>query len=846
MERYNIKKVEKKWQDIWSKKKTDAAILDKNKKKFYCLEMFPYPSGKIHMGHVRNYTIGDVLARYKKLRGFNVLHPMGWDSFGLPAENAARENNLHPKDWTKKNIETMKKQLKLLGLSLDWDREISTCDPEYYKHQQEFFLELFEKKLVYKKDTYVNWDPAEQTVLANEQVIDGKGWRSGVVVERKKLSQWFFNIKKFSQNLLDELKKLKNWPDKVKLMQKNWIGKSYGCEINFQIDKEKKLNKIKVFTTRPDTIFGASFIALSVDHPIAKNFEKNNNFISFKSKCSKMGTTEEALANAEKIGFNTGLFALHPLDKKIKLPIFIANFVLMDYGTGAIFGCPAHDQRDLDFANRYNLKVLPVVKPKNIEASKFVIKNEAFTEDGILFNSNFLDGLTVNKAIEKIIKVITKKKFGTKKITYRLKDWSVSRQRYWGCPIPIVYNKKGNAIPVKKKDLPVLLPDNVDLNITGNPLEKHPTWKFAKLSSGEKVIRETDTLDTFVDSSWYFVRFCSSKHKEYGYKLSDIKYWMPVDQYIGGVEHAILHLLYSRFFMRALAYNNKKFNYIEPFKSLFTQGMVCHETYKNEENQWLYPDEVEKNSDGNLITKKDKKRVVVGASEAMSKSRKNIVDPEEMINIYGADSIRWFMLSDSPPERDVQWSLEGVSAAFKFIQKLWKLNNEILNKKDSTIKSEDVALEKAVNKTVYNITKNLDNFQHNIVIANIHEIYNLFYDHVINNKTSNKTLKKEWEKITILLMPLVPHLAHECCEKINKKYYWPKHDPKLLKEESCTIVIQVDGRKRGILKMPTNSKEIMVIKKSKEIDNVSKHIENTTIIKNIYIKNKLLNFITKK
>ena len=846
MERYNIKKVEKKWQDIWSKKKTDAAILDKNKKKFYCLEMFPYPSGKIHMGHVRNYTIGDVLARYKKLRGFNVLHPMGWDSFGLPAENAARENNLHPKDWTKKNIETMKKQLKLLGLSLDWDREISTCDPEYYKHQQEFFLELFEKKLVYKKDTYVNWDPAEQTVLANEQVIDGKGWRSGVVVERKKLSQWFFNIKKFSQNLLDELQKLKNWPDKVKLMQKNWIGKSYGCEINFQIDKEKKLNKIKVFTTRPDTIFGASFIALSVDHPIAKNFEKNNNFISFKSKCSKMGTTEEALANAEKIGFNTGLFALHPLDKKIKLPIFIANFVLMDYGTGAIFGCPAHDQRDLDFANRYNLKVLPVVKPKNIEASKFVIKNEAFTEDGILFNSNFLDGLTVSKAIEKIIKVITKKKFGTKKITYRLKDWSVSRQRYWGCPIPIVYNKKGNAIPVKKKDLPVLLPDNVDLNITGNPLEKHPTWKFAKLSSGEKVIRETDTLDTFVDSSWYFVRFCSSKHKEYGYKLSDIKYWMPVDQYIGGIEHAILHLLYSRFFMRALAYNNKKFNYIEPFKSLFTQGMVCHETYKNEENQWLYPDEVEKNSDGNLITKKDKKRVVVGASEAMSKSRKNIVDPEEMINIYGADSIRWFMLSDSPPERDVQWSLEGVSAAFKFIQKLWKLNNEILNKKDSTIKSEDVALEKAVNKTVYNITKNLDNFQHNIVIANIHEIYNLFYDHVINNKTSNKTLKKEWEKITILLMPLVPHLAHECCEKINKKYYWPKHDPKLLKDESCTIVIQVDGRKRGILKMPTNSKEIMVIKKSKEIDNVSKHIENTTIIKNIYIKNKLLNFIIKK
>ena len=684
MERYNIKNVEEKWQNVWASKKIDAATLDKNKKKFYCLEMFPYPSGKIHMGHIRNYTIGDVLARYKKLQGFNVLHPMGWDSFGLPAENAARENNLHPKDWTKKNIEIMKKQLKLLGLSLDWDREISTCDPKYYQHQQEFFLELFKKNLVYKKDTYVNWDPAEQTVLANEQVIDGKGWRSGIAVERKKLSQWFFNIKKFSQNLLDELKKLKNWPDKVKLMQKNWIGKSYGCEIDFKIDKKNKLRKIKIFTTRPDTIFGASFIALSLDHPATKIFEKNSNFLSFKSECSKIGTTEEALANAEKIGFNTGLFALHPLDKKIKIPIYIANFVLMDYGTGAIFGCPAHDQRDLDFANKYNLKVLPVVKPRNIEATKFVIKSEAYTEDGILFNSSFLNNLTVNQAIKKIIKVITKKKLGKKKITFRLKDWGVSRQRYWGCPIPIVYNKKGDAIPVRKKDLPVLLPDNVDLNTSGNPLEKHPSWKHTKLPSGEKVIRETDTLDTFVDSSWYFVRFCSPKHEEYGYKLSDVKYWMPVDQYIGGVEHAILHLLYSRFFMRALAFNNKKFNYIEPFKSLFTQGMVCHETYKNEQNQWLYPDQVEKNSDGNFITKKDKRKVLVGPSEAMSKSRKNIVDPEEMINAYGADSIRWFMLSDSPPERDVQWSLEGVSAAFKFIQKLWKLNNEILNKKDAT------------------------------------------------------------------------------------------------------------------------------------------------------------------
>ena len=846
MERYNIKNIEEKWQDIWSSKKIDSALLNKKKKKFYCLEMFPYPSGKIHMGHVRNYTIGDVLARYKRLRGYNVLHPMGWDSFGLPAENAARENNLHPKEWTKKNIETMKKQLKLLGLSLDWDREISTCDPEYYKHQQEFFLELFKKKLVYKKDTYVNWDPAEQTVLANEQVIDGKGWRSGVTVERKKLSQWFFNIKKFSQNLLDELEKLKNWPDKVKLMQKNWIGKSYGCEINFKISNGKKSDKITVFTTRPDTIFGASFIALSVDHPIAKNFEKNQDFLSFKLECSKMGTTEEALANAEKIGFDTNLFAKHPFNSKIKLPVYIANFVLMDYGTGAIFGCPAHDQRDLDFAIKYKLKILPVVKPNNVNTAEFVIKKEAFTGDGILFNSEFLNSLTVNQAIEKIIKVTTQRKLGRKKITFRLKDWGVSRQRYWGCPIPIVYNDKGKAIPLNKKDLPVLLPEDVDLNVTGNPLDKHLTWKHTKLPSGEKVKRETDTLDTFVDSSWYFLRFCSPHNKEYGYKLNEIKYWMPVDQYIGGVEHAILHLLYSRFFMRALGYKNKKFNYIEPFQSLFTQGMVCHETYKNEENKWLYPSEVEKNSEGNFIIKKDKKRVVVGPSEAMSKSKKNIVDPEEMINIYGADSIRWFMLSDSPPERDVQWALEGVSAAFKFIQKLWKLNNDILNKKDSTSDTEDLTLRKAVNKTIYNVTKNLDNFQYNVVIANIHEIYNLLCDQLLNNKTSNKTLKNEWEKITMLLMPLAPHLAHECCEKLNKKFYWPQYNHKLLKDENCKIVIQVNGRKRGVLEMPVNSKEQTIVKKSKEIDNVLKYLENTEVIKNIYIKNKLINFIIKK
>jgi len=846
MERYNIKNVEEKWQKIWSKNKTNTSVLNKNIKKFYCLEMFPYPSGKIHMGHVRNYTIGDALARYKKLQGFNVLHPMGWDSFGLPAENAARENNLHPKDWTKKNIETMKKQLKLLGLSIDWDREISTCEPDYYKHQQEFFIELFEKDLVYKKDTYVNWDPAEQTVLANEQVIDGKGWRSGITVERKKLSQWFFSIKKFSQDLLDGLNKLENWPDKVKLMQKNWIGKSFGCEINFQIDQKEKDQKIKVFTTRPDTIFGASFIALSIDHPISKKFEKNKDFNEFKLNCSKSGTTEEAMAVAEKIGFNTNLFAQHPFKNNIKIPIYIANFVLMDYGTGAIFGCPAHDQRDLDFAKKYKLDILPVVKPPKADPSKFKIGNEAYTGDGIMFNSEFLNNLNVSEAIKKAIEVITQKKIGEKKITFRLKDWGVSRQRYWGCPIPIVYNNKGKAMPVDKKDLPIVLPNDVNLNVKGNPLENHPSWKFTNLPSGEKVTRETDTLDTFVDSSWYFLRFCSPDYKKYGYKIDDINYWMPVDQYIGGVEHAILHLLYSRFFMRALAFNNKEFNYTEPFESLFTQGMVCHETYKDQNNKWLYPEEIERDAKGNFITTSDKKKVTVGPSESMSKSKKNTVDPEEMIRMYGADSIRWFMLSDSPPERDVQWSQEGVSAAFKFIQKLWKLNVEILDKKDSGSDKEDIELQKAVNKTVYNVTKNLDKFQYNVVIANMHEIYNILFDHIINNKTSNKTLKNQWEKIIMLLMPLTPHLAHEFCDKKINKFYWPQYDIKLLEEESCKVVIQVDGKKRGIFNMPINSDEKIIIKKSKEVENVLKYIKNEEIIKSIYVKNKLVNHITKK
>ena len=621
MERYNFKNIEEKWQRNWELNKEFQTKLDKNKKKFYCLEMFPYPSGKIHMGHVRNYTIGDVLSRFKKLMGFNVLHPMGWDAFGMPAENAARENKLDPKEWTNKNIETMKNQLKKLGLSLDWDREISTCNEDYYKHQQIFFLELFKKGLVYRKENYVNWDPVDETVLANEQVIDGKGWRSGATVERKKLNQWFFNISKFSQDLLDGLDKLDTWPNKVKTMQKNWIGKSFGCEINFEIVGDLPVKKIKCFTTRPDTLFGFSFLALSVDHEISKFYEKDEKFLKFKEECSKTGTTEEAIAVGEKIGFKTSLEAINPLNPKQKVPVYFANFVLMDYGFGAVFGCPAHDQRDFDFAKKYGLEILTVVKPKD-EDNNFKVNNEAYPGPGTLINSNFLNGLEVpEKSVKETIKILEEKNLGKKQINYRLKDWGVSRQRYWGCPIPIAYDEEGKAHPIPVSMLPIKLPENIDLSMKGNPLDKQTSWKEI-IIDGKKYRKETDTLDTFVCSSWYYLRFCSPKEEKYGYKKDDIDYWMPVDQYIGGVEHAILHLLYSRFFMRALNHKNENFNIKEPFQSLFTQGMVCHETYKDENNNWLSPDEVEKINNKIVLKNNPKKVVKVGPSESMSKSKK--------------------------------------------------------------------------------------------------------------------------------------------------------------------------------------------------------------------------------
>ena len=586
MERYNFHKIEKKWRENSSA----VSVINKDsKKKYYCLEMFPYPSGKIHMGHVRNYTIGDVIARYKFLNGFNVLHPMGWDAFGLPAENASKLNNLHPKKWTLENISTMKSQLKLLGLSIDWNKEISTCDKNYYKHQQELFIDFYNQGLVSRKETYVNWDPVENTVLANEQVIDGKGWRSNAIVERKKLSQWFFNITKFSNELLKDLDSLKGWPEKVKLMQKNWIGKSYGCEVEFKINSKDKI--IKVFTTRPDTIFGASFIALSADHPISESFKEDKKFKDFKKECDKTGTTEEALANAEKLGFFTDLLVDHPFIKNKKIPVYFANFVLMDYGTGAIFGCPAHVQRDFDFDKKYDLEIKRVVSN---ELNNKELK-EAYTGQGHLVNSEFLDGLNIDQAKNKIIEEIEKKNIGKRKTLYRLKDWGVSRQRYWGCPIPMIYLEDGSVVPVDKSELPVELPEDVDLNSKGNPLANHPRWKnTVQKSTGKKAIRETDTLDTFVDSSWYYLRFCSPTFDKSPFDNNEVKYWMPVDQYIGGVEHAILHLLYSRFFTKGVSEFNKEINFREPFTNLFTQGMVCHETYKDKNGNWLYPSEIEK------------------------------------------------------------------------------------------------------------------------------------------------------------------------------------------------------------------------------------------------------------
>jgi len=673
-ERFNPKIADKKWQNIWDTNNYFLSKVDHNKEKYYILEMFPYPSGKIHMGHVRNYTLGDVVARFKRAQGFNVLHPMGWDAFGLPAENAAIQNKTSPSDWTYKNIEEMKRQLKLIGLSIDWTKEIATCSKTYFKHQQKLFKDFFDNKLVYKKESQVNWDPVEQTVLANEQVIDGKGWRSGVEIERKKLSQWFFKITDFGNELLDGLTQLPKWPEKVKLMQENWIGKSIGCEINLElVDLKFQSIKehLKIYTTRPDTIFGATFCAISTGHPLALEISKDNNDVkNFIKKYESKNITEETLAKTEKEGIKIDYFIKHPLIKDKFLPVYIANFVLMEYGSGAIYGCPAHDQRDLDFANKYSIEVIPVLMPRN-DKEKYSITDEAYTGDGTLINSDYLDGLNIKDAQALVIEKLESLKIGSKKTNFRLRDWGISRQRYWGCPIPIIYREDGEIICLSQEHLPIELPEDIDLSSPGNPLENHPTWKYTKCPlTGMNAIRETDTLDTFVDSAWYFLRFCSAENNNEAFNENDINYWMPVDQYVGGVEHAILHLLYSRFFTRALN-KTEQIKFKEPFSGLFTQGMVCHETYKSKSGEWIYPNDLYE-KDKKYFLKASDEEIIRGPIESMSKSKKNVVDPENIIDEYGADTARLFMLSDSPPERDINWSLSGINGAWKFTQKFWR------------------------------------------------------------------------------------------------------------------------------------------------------------------------------
>ena len=845
--RYNFKIIEKKWQKFWEEKKAFKSEVNNSKPKFYCLEMFPYPSGKIHMGHVRNYTIGDVLSRYKSLNGFNVLHPMGWDSFGMPAENAAKQNNLNPKTWTENNIDIMKSQLKLFGLSIDWEREISTCSPDYYKHQQKIFLDLYDKGLVYRKESYVNWDPIDQTVLANEQVIDGKGWRSGAIVERKKLNQWFFKISHFSEELLSDLNSLNEWPEKVKIMQKNWIGKSFGCEIDFRINGSEKIKTIKCYTTRPDTLFGFSFLALSVDHPISKYYEKDKNFQDFKKECAKTGTTEESIAQASKIGYKTNLTAINPLNDENEVPVYFANFVLMDYGFGAVFGCPAHDQRDYDFAKKYKLEIKTVVKPLD-QNDNFVVEEEAYSGPGVLINSNFLNGLKVpDESINKTINFLEERKIGKRKTNYRLKDWGISRQRYWGCPIPIAYDQKNKITKIPENDLPVKLPENVDININGNPLDANKDWKSITIN-GKKYTRETDTLDTFVDSSWYFLRFCSAKEDTKPFNKTELDYWMPVDQYIGGVEHAILHLLYSRFFMRALSLNNSEVKLKEPFKGLFTQGMVCHETYRDENDNWLNPDEVFSEDGKEFFEKNDRTKIVkVGPSESMSKSKKNTIDPQNIIDQYGADAVRFFILADSPPEKDIQWSDDGMISAYKFIQKFWLLSEEIL--KITSYKEEETNdnLEIFNNQIINKINNALEKFRYNVIIASYHEIYS-YYKKLTEGKKNFKNLKKNFEKIILVMLPVIPHFAHECLEKFkfDKKTEWPKIDQNYLQEEFNEIVIQVNGKKRGLISVKKEIKEDKIISQIKEKKLIDKYLINAKLIKTIYVKNRLINYIVKQ
>tara|TARA_B100001057_G_scaffold214633_1_gene214961 strand:- start:2723 stop:5281 length:2559 start_codon:yes stop_codon:yes gene_type:complete len=849
-EKYNPKVIEKKWQRFWDKNKIFESQIKKDKEKYYILEMFPYPSGKIHMGHVRNYTLGDVIARYKRAKGYNVLHPMGWDAFGLPAENAAIENKTSPKKWTYENIETMKSQLKKMGLSIDWSRELATCDKEYYHQQQKIFSEFYKNGLIYKKESLVNWDPVENSVLANEQVIDGKGWRSGADVEQKKLSQWFFKITDFAEELLNSLDTMKGWPEKVKIMQKNWIGKSQGCEIKFKIINEGENithEHLEIFTTRPDTIFGATFCALSPFHPIVDQILENSNETSeLIKKMRSQKINEETASKNEKEGIETKLFIEHPFIKNKKLPVFIANFILMDYGSGAIYGCPAHDQRDLDFANKYKLDIIPVIQPNSEEKFDGI---SAYTGEGFLINSDFLNGMNIIDAKSRMIQELEKLKVGNGTINYRLRDWGISRQRYWGCPIPIIYREDGKVIPVPDDQLPIELPEDIDLSSPGNPLENHPTWKYTKCKeTGLKAVRETDTLDTFVDSAWYFLRFCSPKNSNEPFSDEEIDYWMPVDQYVGGIEHAILHLLYSRFFTKVLKVKGLN----EPFKSLFTQGMVCHHTFQNNEGQWVYPNDV--TEEGSQLTQTSTgKKVSMGPVESMSKSKKNVIDPESIIQSYGADAARWFMLSDSPPERDINWSISGIQGSWKFCQKVYSLIEENKSLFDENIKlqalsDEGRVLLTEVHQNLNEVTKSIEKFQMNVAVAKIYEMVNYISRYKSINTYCKTAVRESLNILIRIIEPMTPHLAEECWSMMKNKSNlnnepWPEVNQEFLIKSEIIMVIQVNGKRRGEIKIAPDAKEAEVLDKVYSIKNIADLISNKKVKKSIFVPNKILNIV---
>jgi leucyl-tRNA synthetase len=828
LERYNAREAEPRWQKVWEERGTFATPNDDPRPKHYVLEMFPYPSGRIHMGHVRNYAMGDVVARYKRAMGFNVLHPMGWDAFGMPAENAAMANKVHPKEWTYANIAAMKSQLKLMGLSLDWRREIATCDPAYYKHQQKLFLDFLRAGLVERKQSKVNWDPVDQTVLANEQVIDGRGWRSGALVEQRDLTQWFLKITTYADDLLAAIDGLDRWPEKVRLMQRNWIGRSEGLLVRFALDPAttpNRENELEIFTTRHDTLFGAKFMALSPDHPLAAAAATGNPALGeFIAECKHTGTAQELIETADKLGFETGMRAIHPFDPSWKLPVYVANFVLMDYGTGAIFGCPAHDQRDLDFVNKYGLGNTPVACPPGQNPKTFVITDTAYDGEGRIINSRFLDGMTIAEAKDEVARRLERetrggRPIGERRVNYRLRDWGISRQRYWGCPIPVIHCEACGVVPVPDRDLPVCLPDDVEFDRPGNPLDRHPTWKHVACPAcGKPARRETDTMDTFVDSSWYFVRFADPWIASAPSDKPMADAWLPVDQYIGGVEHAILHLLYSRFFTRAM----RKCGHVtldEPFDGMFTQGMVVHETYRKRDGTWAEPAEVRiegAGGDRRATLVATGEAVEIGPTEKMSKSKRNTVDPDDIITTYGADTARWFMLSDSPPDRDVNWTEEGVKGAGRFVQRLWRAVNDVAEVgaprdagRPNHFGDAATIVRKAAHAALAKVTEDLAKLRFNLCVAQVYELTNSLQGALAGIKGNGSlpadvawALREAAEILVQLFHPMMPHLAEECWVALGHGTLvadqpWPAVEAELLVEDTVTLPVQVNGRKRA-------------------------------------------------